>query len=650
MFKTRKKTISRLVLSFFISTLFTNFSYSNQVALQLQNQTLLISPKIGKITETFSGTGNQEFLIIQDLHLEKTTQQNISKIIQNIDEFYGKRLSSIVLEGAFDEEIKSPFLENLNNQEAKNKIAEYLLNNNELTGPEYFALTNPKKIKLEGLEDKNIYLENFYALYDSLKNYEKLETILSKIDNSIAKSKIYLFPTELIDFEKNLNKKSQNLFSQIEYLKFFSQKYKIDFRIYLQLENYLKLKNIEKNVSKKMIEINIEAENVVKFLKNSKNIDSQDVKTLQSLKKQEHEFYLKLRDILKKNNINISNFSNLNLYFLYLDYFTFVDEIMLLEEKNNLENAIKNKMMKNRSDGKKVMELERYFELMKKYFTTNISSQEVEIWRENKNYTYELLTYLGQNVFANDYFSPNKEAFEIAEKNMSDFYNFAEKRNEIFAKNSTKNLSENSVKVVILGGYHAKGFCNILKSKGISYQLILPVPGTQYDKNIYLNKVKAQYNFLKNNTENTNLNGNTNNSFLQLIPILAQRDFLLRFKINEIENILETIAEYLTADEIETFIKNLDDAYQHKISYDKLTGQIQIENYGAITTASIKPMIIAPFTIIPPLITLVQAPVAITANFFKNLGKSLKFLRIFYLHIRYILTSLRQHLKNNSTL
>ncbi|MFH1714663.1 MAG: hypothetical protein ABH857_00490, partial [Elusimicrobiota bacterium] len=221
--------------------------------------------------------------------------------------------------------------------------------------------------------------------------------------------------------------------------------------------------------------------------------------------------------------------------------------ILLIQEMNELEYIIKKSMLKGRNDGQRILYCDRYLDLLNKLLSNNVSVYDYENWQKGKKRFYEFADIMIGKLSVNNTFAEYKDIIDRAVTNMQDFYNLAEKRNEVMVGNllkqqpcypefdcpvkggsrSTKNeyltktpdqvrsdinvrhenareitlSSRNSsphndinknISIMVLGGFHIKGVTQILRSRGISYAVINPNITKKYDKNIYLARLEEE--------------------------------------------------------------------------------------------------------------------------------------------------------------
>ena len=150
-------------------------TYSNNIT--ITNYSLL-PVDIGKVVQDTYVLSNTTIINIQDLHSDENTQKNIVSILDFLVNNYN--VKNIYFEGAIGN-LDFGWLNSIKDENIKKNIANKLLIDGKITGAEYFGFFNKKKnIFFKGLEDEQIYKENFTLLE---KMYEKRAVIQKKIND-----------------------------------------------------------------------------------------------------------------------------------------------------------------------------------------------------------------------------------------------------------------------------------------------------------------------------------------------------------------------------------------------------------------------------------------------------------------------------------
>ncbi len=168
----------------------------------MQIADLALPETLGKISSRFAGTTDRWVIVIQDIHAHLTAQENISAIVDHLNQVYG--IETFALEGGWSKTklIKS---NKLPNSQAKQQLARALLEDAYLTGPAYSGLFSPAPLKLIGMENKSLYLQNRKAFLAQLEIRDQALAKLEPLKNEIAALKQETYNPGLLEFDHGLS-------------------------------------------------------------------------------------------------------------------------------------------------------------------------------------------------------------------------------------------------------------------------------------------------------------------------------------------------------------------------------------------------------------------------------------------------------------
>lgn len=170
----------------------------------LQIADLAIPETLGKIEGRFAGNPEKNdrwVLLIQDIHAHLNAQENISAIVDHLNQVYG--IETFALEGGWSK--TKLFKSNkLPNSRAKQQLARALLEEEYITGPAYSGLFSPSPLKLVGIESKELYESNRRAFLAHLKGKEEAEEKIKAAEADLAAQKQQAYHPELLAFDAGL--------------------------------------------------------------------------------------------------------------------------------------------------------------------------------------------------------------------------------------------------------------------------------------------------------------------------------------------------------------------------------------------------------------------------------------------------------------
>ena len=183
-------------------TLWSFFIASLPIDLARAAETSLEPSTLGSIRD--GARASQLLIHIQDAHCNYYAQHEINDIIGRLSEKHGT--VTVNLEGGKGAYDLSLFTR-IRDKAAREKTADYFVKEGIVNGAEYFAINNPEKAHLWGIEDTELYLENLNLYRENLKHKEKIDKELKRLNRSLSKRKLETYSKELLDFDR----KSGNL-------------------------------------------------------------------------------------------------------------------------------------------------------------------------------------------------------------------------------------------------------------------------------------------------------------------------------------------------------------------------------------------------------------------------------------------------------
>jgi len=142
---------------------------------------------------------NSIVIHIQDAHCNYDAQKKIAEIIEYLNDEYG--VETINLEGGAGDYDLSVFT-GIKDIEPRKKAADYFVKEGLVNGAEYFAVCNPEKVKLWGVEDTRLYLTNLNTYRESLKHKDEIAKLLVSLKNALDQLKSKIYSQELFSIDQ----------------------------------------------------------------------------------------------------------------------------------------------------------------------------------------------------------------------------------------------------------------------------------------------------------------------------------------------------------------------------------------------------------------------------------------------------------------
>jgi hypothetical protein len=459
----------------------------------LDASTFTIPSYLGEIVSRFEGDSGRTVIHVQDAHCNFFAQKKISEIIEHIAEEYG--VSVLNLEGGAGNYDISPFT-SISDLDVRKEVAEYFVGTGEVNGAEYFAVNNPEKAILWGVEDKALYLSNLGVYRDSLSYREKAVGIIGQLDDIFNAFKRKIFSKELLelDAEYTAYKAGKGQFrSYVEHISGFAGKIGVDIDEYPNVRLLSKAMDIEKDIDferanrdrnaiahelEKKLSYNEKKELLVKASEfRAKHISS-------------GAFYRYLAAKAGYYGIPLEDRSAFVSYLEYADTYDSLDNRLVVPELESLEEAVREKMYETPIQ-KELDAHSRNLSLIKNIFELCLTKTDYDRYIQNKDdFSPRLLRdFIRKNASKYDVVFQMPSGIEELEgylANINGFYEYSFLRDEVFVENmkfsgeirpagrSSRNEVAPNAALLMTGGFHTESLSKIFREKGISYVSIMP--------------------------------------------------------------------------------------------------------------------------------------------------------------------------------
>lgn len=216
---------------------------------ELTGETFILPKYLGEIKESHVAGSGRLVIHIQDAHCNYAAQHQINDIIAYFGKEYG--IDMVNLEGGARNYDLSIFTD-IRGKTVRQKVADHFVKEGLVSGAEFFAINNPEKATLWGVEDVDLYLKNLNVYRNSLSHKEGVDKHFKQLGHILENLKRHIYPIELqeIDAEYIAHKSGSVEFKEyLVYLYQNAQKKSIDLAEY---PNIVSLKNsleIEKEIN-----------------------------------------------------------------------------------------------------------------------------------------------------------------------------------------------------------------------------------------------------------------------------------------------------------------------------------------------------------------------------------------------------------------
>jgi len=449
----------------------------------LDVNTFSIPAHLGEVKFSSRGDSRRVVIHIQDAHCNAFAQHQISDIIDYLSREYGTRL--VNLEGgagAYDLRIFT----SISGEAIRKEVADYFVKKGELNGAEFYAINNPEKVALWGIEDKDLYLANLKVYRDSLVFKDEVRKYLDELTHILNNLKRFIHTPELLKMDVAYAAYKSGNMTFKDYLEFIIDKakeHRVDISKFPDLSLLSQVLDEEKNVD--FQKANRERNAIIEELrKNLSRVEAQELmeKTVSFKTKRlsVQDYYGYLLRKAREMKMSEKRFPVLVQYMGYVGKYAAVNRSMIMDELDALEDAIKDPLYKNEVQrqlnllSKDLAILKNMFDISLtktdyKYYLANTSSFEIRnytVFIERESPKYRVSAKLSHGV----------EKLDDYREDIARFFEYSYKRDDAFLKNMRFEKLSDGIECAVLmtGGFHTENLCELFRDEGISYVSVLP--------------------------------------------------------------------------------------------------------------------------------------------------------------------------------
>ncbi|MDP8299278.1 MAG: hypothetical protein P9L88_05190 [Candidatus Tantalella remota] len=449
----------------------------------LDVDTFTIPAHLGEVKEVYRGKSKQFVIHLQDAHANFYAQGKISDIIDYLNKEYGVRI--VNLEGGVGDYDLSVFTA-ISGKAIRREVADYFVKKGEINGAEQYAINNPDRVLLWGVEDKDLYLANLKVYRDSLQYMPEVDGYLEELTSLLNDLKRHIYGPRLlkIDMVYNAYKAGNMVFR--EYLEFLigeAEENGVNIDEFPNL--YLLSEAMEQEEKVDFNKANTERSILIDDLK--EGLSQNEVRRLvsKSLKFKTKKisrkaFYGYLLEKAQELGLDVKKYPALSAYIGYITTYEEVDRSKVMNELDELEIAVKEPLYKNDTQ-RKLNVLSRNLALMKNIFAISLTKTDYKYFLKNKA-SFNADKYVrfiekeAPRFRINAKLDPDIFNLDEYLKEISKFYEFSFKRDTVFLKNLRYEESAGGLESAIMmtGGFHTENLLDLFEKAGISYVTILP--------------------------------------------------------------------------------------------------------------------------------------------------------------------------------
>ncbi|MFA5147407.1 MAG: hypothetical protein WC515_08535 [Candidatus Omnitrophota bacterium] len=456
---------------------------------ELRVNTFALPEYLGRIKETWLPSSKPDtrypipntVIHIQDAHCNYAAQHKIADILDYLNTKYG--IDTINLEGGARGYDLSIFT-TIYDRATREKVSDDFVREGLVNGAEYFAINNPEKAVLWGVEDVDLYIENLNIYKESLQHKEEVDRYLKELNHILNNLKRHIYSNELFELDlKYVVYKGGNLEFK-DYISYLTGKAKerlIDIKAYANI--YLLSQALEQEVRLDFKKANRERDGLVDVLQKKlsrRELEELVLKTLEfkTDKISHQDFYAYLAKKARSVNQDLSDYPELQKYIIYISTYSAIDKAKVIEEVDDIEGALKGSLYENDAQ-RTLARLSKNLALLRNIFAVSLTKNDYVYYLENrpsfdmKNFTAFIDEY-GPRYKITAKLDPDISKIDGYRDNITKFYECSLKRDDAFIKNMRFAPKVPKTAIMITGGFHTENLCQLFKKEGIAYVSIMP--------------------------------------------------------------------------------------------------------------------------------------------------------------------------------
>ncbi|OGW75994.1 MAG: hypothetical protein A2Z72_00420 [Omnitrophica bacterium RBG_13_46_9] len=436
----------------------------------------------GTVDTRYQGTNGKTIIHIQDAHCNYGCQRSIENLVSFLNAEYG--IDTVALEGGAGDYDLSVFTD-INDRSLREKVADYFVQEGRINGAEFFAIRNPEKVTLKGLENTDLYIKNLNVYQEGLAYKNEVDEILRVLNHYLSNLKDHIYSRELKELEKNTKEyagREITLAQYLEYLSDRSAELVLDISREKNLKKLITIIEDEKGID--FEQANTERKQLIDML--AKRLSALEMETF--VKKsllfkedriKETDFYSYLFKKSGTTDIDITGaYPNLAAYKKYVDAYGSIDTWVLFSELERLEDMIAEKLATNDTQ-KRLYRLSKSLVLIEDLFAISLEPERYALYEKEKDdlAVCHFLSFIeaeAPRYGIRTHIPDDVATLDRHRERMERFYEYTFERDIAFEKNIASYVKREPAILVITGGFHAENLRKLFKDKGYSYVAILP--------------------------------------------------------------------------------------------------------------------------------------------------------------------------------
>ncbi|MCX5665837.1 MAG: hypothetical protein NT036_02145, partial [Candidatus Omnitrophica bacterium] len=418
---------------------------------------------------------------IQDAHCNYAAQKSIAEILNYLTTEYG--IDAVNCEGAAEGYDLSPFT-TIPEKDIRMKTADFFVKEGVVSAAEYYAVNNPRKVNLWGVEDPDLYLKNLKVYRDSLAHKDEVDSYIKSIGYILDNLKRHIYSDELLEFDRQYTGYKEGKTTFKEYMLYLigaAHKRMIDIKSFSNI--YLLSQTLSEEDKINFKRANNEKDEVVDKLKKSLSRNEMEelmtmVAKLKTERISQADFYAYLANKAKSVKLDLKDYPELHNYIIYISIYGAIDRTKITKEMDELEDKISESLYENDTQ-RELGILSKNLTLTKNIFNISLTRDDFTYYMEHRS-TFAVANYV-KFIDANAplykisaTLSKNIDRLDQYRESMDQFYETSLERDKAFIKNIKFTDHDRPNSIIITGGFHTENLRELFKNENVSYISIMP--------------------------------------------------------------------------------------------------------------------------------------------------------------------------------
>ncbi|MEK7308250.1 MAG: hypothetical protein AAB089_04180, partial [Nitrospirota bacterium] len=359
------------------------------------------------------------------------------------------------------------------------------------SGEEYLDIMSDYPIKLQGIENKELYDEHIKAFLEVEKFQSQAKAYIANLSGIVEELRPHVYSSDLLELSQLKNDIDAEKITLADFCVALAGKAKIkevSLSEYLDFNNFVELANLEGKIDLGKAEE--ERQYLLSQLTSvltENELKSVNDEALKKAGEKQFGYYSRLNELameklpdFTKSIWSARTYANLNIYLDYLKASEGIDLTGLSSQIEILTTKIKESLFSS-DDQRKLSEISDNLQLLDKLVELKFSPEEYEAY-QNKRKTFDFnawVEFLKTNAAKFSFTKTVDANFSVVADNLDildQFYQIGEKRNEVFIQNIILQMEDDGTDIacLITGGFHTPFIIEQLREKGVSYCVIAP--------------------------------------------------------------------------------------------------------------------------------------------------------------------------------